>query len=407
MRRRALVAFPIAASFGGVWLVTTAGDSSLPVAAPIVVDRAFRRVADTLAAGQTLSDLLGERGLSPADVHAVLAAAPQLDPRRIRAGEVLELRIPVGGTPDRITMALGQRERLALRREADDWTTAVERITWRAEPIRVTGAVSTSMWMALVEGIGDETLPRSARVEFAVALGDVYGWVIDFDRESRAGDRFDVLAERLISADGDVRFGRVLAADVEAAGRANYAIGLPRADGQLEFFDDDGQSLRRAFLKSPLRFGRLSSRFGRRRHPILGGWRNHLGIDYAASPGTEVRATGDGTVSYAGRDGAYGNVVRVRHAKGYETTYAHLRSFGRGIRVGARVSQQQVVGYVGSTGLANGPHVHYEFRKNGVALNSRRVDLGDGTPVAAERRAEFDMMKAAYLGILAVSPDEE
>lgn len=407
MRRRALVAFPIAASFGGAWLVSTAGPSPIPVAAPIVVDRAFHRVEDTLVTGQTLSDLLGGHGLSPADVHAVLAAAPQLDPRRMRAGQVLEMRIPVGGTPDRITVSLGRRERLSLMREGDAWATDVEPIAWRAEPIRVAGAVTTSMWMALVDGISDDDLPRSARVEFAVALGDVYGWVIDFDRESRAGDRFEVLAERLVSVDGEVRFGRVLAADVEAGGRANLAIGLPRLDGQLEFFDDEGQSLRRAFLQSPLRFGRLSSRFGRRRHPILGGWRNHLGVDYAASPGTEVRATGDGTVSYAGRDGAYGNVVRVRHAKGYETTYAHLRSFGRGIRVGARVLQQQVVGYVGSTGLANGPHVHYEFRKNGEALNSRRVDLGDGTPVAAERRAEFDMMKAAYLGILTASRDEE
>jgi len=407
MRRRALVAFPIAASFGGAWLASTAWHTPLPVAAPIVVERAFRRVTDTLALGQTLSELLGGRGLSPGDVSAMLAAAPQLDPRRVRAGESVHLRIPVGSSPDRVAMSLGRRERLVLKREADDWTTSVERIAWHAEPIRVTGTVSTSMWMALVEGISDDALPRSARVEFAVALGDVYGWVIDFDRESRAGDRFDVLAERLVSADGEVHFGRVLAADVEAGGRVNYAIGLPRADGQLEFFDDDGQSLRRAFLKSPLRFGRLSSRFGRRRHPILGGWRNHLGIDYAASPGTEVRATGDGTVSYAGRDGAYGNVVRIRHTKGYETTYAHLRSFGRGIRAGVRVRQQQVVGYVGSTGLANGPHVHYEFRKNGVPLNSRRVDLGDGTPVPTERRAEFDMLRTAYLGILAATRDEE
>jgi len=263
------------------------------------------------------------------------------------------------------------------------------------------------MWVALVDGISVDAMPRSARVEFAVALGDVYGWVIDFDRESRAGDRFDILAERLVSAEGEVRFGRVLAADVEAGGQANYAIGLSNPEGRLEFFDKEGRSLRRAFLKSPLRFGRLSSRFGRRRHPILGGWRNHLGTDYAASPGTEVRATGDGTVSYAGRDGAYGNVIRIRHPKGYETTYAHLRSFGRGIRPGAHVVQQQVVGYVGSTGLANGPHVHYEFRKNGVPLNSRRVDLGDGTPVPAARRAEFDMMKAAYLGILTASRGEE
>jgi murein DD-endopeptidase MepM/ murein hydrolase activator NlpD len=402
---RARFILPVAALIGGgAWVAHAARATPLPVAEPIVVRQAFTYVADTLALNETLSELFARHGLGPGEVHAMLAAAPQIDARRMRAGQVFHMRVPYGAMPERVTIRLAREERLLLERRGGAWSSTVEYIAWRAEGVRVTGTVGTSMWMALVEGMTDDDLPRSARVEFAVALGDVYGWVIDFDREMRAGDQFDVLAERLVSAEGEVRFGRIVAAGVEAGGRANYAFGLPGEDGRLDFYDDRGRSLRRAFLKSPLRFGRLSSRFGMRRHPILGRWRNHLGTDYAANHGTEVRATGDGSVSFAGRDGSYGNVVRIRHTKGFETTYAHLRSFARGVRRGARVTQQQVIGYVGATGLANGPHVHYEFRRNGVPLNSRRVDLGDGTPVPATRRAEFDSVKTTYLGVLATVP---
>lgn len=402
---RARLLFPIAALIGGgAWVAHAARTLPLPVAEPIVVRQAFVHLADTLAPNETLSELFARHGLGPSDVHAMLAAAPQIDARRVRAGQVFHMRVPYGDAPQRVVVRLDREERLRLERNDDAWAATVEYIAWRSEAVRVTGTVNTSMWVALVEGMSDDDLPRSARVEFAVALGDVYGWVIDFDRELRSGDRFDVLAERLVSAEGEVRFGRILAAGVEAGGRANYAFGLARDDGRLDFYDDRGRSLRRAFLKSPLRFGRLSSHFGMRRHPILGRWRNHFGTDYAAAYGTEVRATGDGAVSFAGRDGSYGNVVRIRHAKGFETTYAHLRRFARGIRRGVRVTQQQIIGYVGATGLANGPHVHYEFRKNGVALNSRRVDLGDGTPVPATRQAEFDSVKTAYLAVLATAP---
>ena len=155
------------------------------------------------------------------------------------------------------------------------------------------------------------------------------------------------------------------------------------AGGRPTFYDADGNSLRRAFLRAPVQFRRISSTFARaRRHPVLGITRRHQGTDYAAAPGTPVMAAGDGVVLRAGRAGGYGNLIELRHRNGITTRYGHLRGFARGIRGGARVSQGQTIGYVGSTGLASGPHLHYEFRVNGVAKDPRRVELGNGAPIA-------------------------
>jgi murein DD-endopeptidase MepM/ murein hydrolase activator NlpD len=161
--------------------------------------------------------------------------------------------------------------------------------------------------------------------------------------------------------------------------------------GRASYYDSAGNSLRRAFLRAPVQFRRISSSFARARfHPVLGISRRHEGTDYAADPGTPVMAAGDGVVARAGWAGGYGNLVEIRHRSGIVTRYGHLRGFARGIRSGARVTQGQVIGYVGSTGLATGPHLHYEFRVNGAARDSRRVSLGDGAPIAGALRPVFE-----------------
>jgi murein DD-endopeptidase MepM/ murein hydrolase activator NlpD len=160
--------------------------------------------------------------------------------------------------------------------------------------------------------------------------------------------------------------------------------------GRPAYYDAEGNSLRRAFLRAPVQFRRISSSFARARfHPMLGISRRHEGTDYAADPGTPVMAAGDGVVARAGWTGGYGNMVEIRHRSGIVTRYGHLRGFARGIRSGRRVSQGQVIGYVGSTGLATGPHLHYEFRVNGTARDSRRVSLGNGAPIPPGQRTLF------------------
>ena len=254
--------------------------------------------------------------------------------------------------------------------------------------------------------MADSQLDGINRRRLAWDLADVYAWQIDFTRDIQPGDRFQVVYERLVSEDGEVRFGRVLASDLTISGKSLTAVRFGGGGGRIPlYYDAEGNSLRRAFLRAPVEFRRISSRFASARfHPILGLTRRHEGTDYAAAPGTPVMAAGDGVVLRAGRSGGYGNLIELRHLNGITTRYGHLRGFARGVRAGMRVQQGQVIGYVGSTGLATGPHLHYEFRVGGVAKDSRKVNLGNGTPVAAADRPAFDQRRDSLLALLHQAP---
>jgi murein DD-endopeptidase MepM/ murein hydrolase activator NlpD len=229
-------------------------------------------------------------------------------------------------------------------------------------------------------------------------------WQLDFSRDLQPGDAFQVVLERLTSEEGEMRVGGVLAADLEVNGRPVSAFRFTE-DGKPGFFDAAGLSLRRAFLRAPVEFRRVSSRFNRSRvHPILGYARRHEGTDYAAASGTPVMSAGDGTVVSAGWSGGYGTMVVVRHSNGITTRYGHLRGLAGGVRAGARVSQGQVIGYVGSTGLATGAHLHYEFRVNGVARDPSRVDLGSGAPIARSLIPAFDADRLLLTHLLLGQP---
>jgi murein DD-endopeptidase MepM/ murein hydrolase activator NlpD len=254
---------------------------------------------------------------------------------------------------------------------------------------------------ALDEQVPDSSLGAGERVRLAWDLADTYMWQVDFTRDIREGDAYQVLIERLVSEEGEVRFGRILAADLRIAGKALPAFRFRNSRGAESFYDQEGNSLTRAFLRAPLQFRRISSSFSRSRfHPVLNRYRSHQGTDYSATPGTPVMAAGNGKVLRAGRAGGYGNLIELSHANGVTTRYGHLRGFAGGIRTGVRVSQGQVIGYVGSTGLATGPHLHYEFRVNGVARDSRRVDIGEGEPVPAADRPAFERDREALAGQL-------
>jgi murein DD-endopeptidase MepM/ murein hydrolase activator NlpD len=250
--------------------------------------------------------------------------------------------------------------------------------------------------VALDNQIQDSLLSPGERVKLAWDLADTYMWQVDFTRDIRPGDGYQVLLERMVSEEGEVRFGRILAADLKISGKSLPAYRFRDSKGNESFYDAEGNSLKRAFLRAPLQFRRISSSFSRSRfHPVLNRYRSHQGTDYSADPGTPVMAAGNGTVLRAGRAGGYGNLIEVNHANGITTRYGHLRGFARGIRSGTRVSQGQVIGYVGSTGLATGPHLHYEFRVNGVAKDSRRIDLADGEPVTRGERSAFEHEREA------------
>ncbi len=367
-------------------------------ASPIVVDAAYADLTATLGRRETLSDVLARGGVTGRDYAEFLAAAKSLPVRRLRPGLKFELRrLKTESVASRVTVRLSAERRLTVvRREGDaGWVETLEAIPWAITRLRVTGTIESSLYDALDKAMSDSFLPAGERRQLAWAIADVYDWEVDFSRDLRPGDRFTVLLERLESAEGERRFGRILAARVDVARTPQYAFYFEDADaGVTGFYDERGRSLRRAFLRAPLQFRRVSSGFGSRYHPLLHTWRHHEGVDFAAPYGTPVRATADGIVTRVGReDGGYGNVIDVRHANGIRTRYGHLSGFALGLHTGERVDQGETIGYVGSTGLSTGPHLHYEFLVTGRPTNPRRKDMGAGKPVPTELAGVYAVVR--------------
>lgn len=363
----------------------------LPVAPAIVVSRAFDTVQDTLAWGETISELFDRQGV----VGLVLNRFEDdvaLDPRRLRAGMVFTfVRELPGIVPVEVSIRRDASRIVRYRHSADGWSALVDSIQWAPDLVRLEGAIDHSLYLALDGLVADSVLDGGERTRLAWELAEIYAWTVDFTRDIRPGDHFQVLLERDVSSEGEVRFGRVLAADLTIRGHKLPAFRFVHADNSLAYYDHRGLSLRRAFMRYPVRFRRISSRFSSaRNHPVLGITRKHPGIDYAADVGTSVLATADGVVRRVGWAGGYGRLVEIRHMNGITTRYAHLSRFAKGMRAGNRVTQGQTIGYVGMTGLANGPHLHYEFREHGQPRNPLAVDFGNGDPIGEDERAEFD-----------------
>lgn len=226
----------------------------------------------------------------------------------------------------------------------------------------------------------------------AMQLADIFSTDVDFHRDLRRGDHFSVVYEMFYDRGEPVRAGRVLAAEFINVGRLYRAVYFQYDEKRGGYYTPDGRNIRKAFLRSPLEYSRISSGYSTSRfHPILGQWRAHKGIDYAAPHGTRVRATGDGIVEFAGRDHrGYGNLIVLRHQSGYTTWYGHLSGFAKGLHKGMRVAQSEAIGYVGSTGLATGPHLHYEFRINDVHQNPLRVVIPAAPPLSAALKPAFE-----------------
>ena len=371
-------------------------EEATPVA-PVI-----HEIVDTLRRGETLSELFHRQGVRNFSLPG-LPTRVSLDPRRLRAGLVFSFQRELGESmPSRILVRATPEERVTFERVAEGWSARSDSIAWRAEPLRLEGPIDASLYEALDAEIPDSVLDLSERMKLAWDLADIYAWQVDFTRDIRPGDQFRVIVERMVSEEGEIRFGRVMASDLIVGGNTLTAYLFEAGDGTRGFYDARGVSLRRAFLRAPVQFRRISSRFSSgRKHPVLGTIRRHQGTDYAADPGTPVMAAGNGVVLSAGRAGGYGNMIELRHANGITTRYAHLRGFAKGIRAGTRVSQGDIIGYVGSTGLSTGPHLHYEFRVNGTARDPRRTDLGNGEPIPAAEREAFESERLRYQLMLA------
>ena len=384
----------IAAAFTGKWPWPR-----LHVAAPITVSSAWVDVADTLRPGETLGQLFERQGMASFDIASMHRIG--LDPHRLQPGLVFSFRRSTHAIePSEVQVRTGPEERFRIVRVSNNWSVERHEIPWKLDRIVVSGVIGSTLYDGLEEGIPDELLGQGERMRLAWDLADVFAWSVDFSRDVKPGDRFAAVVERRVSPEGEVEYRRVLGATLELSGTAQTALRFTQ-NGSDGFYDAAGRSLRRAFLVAPVEFRRISSSFSRARfHPVLRRYRAHTGIDYSASAGTPVLAAGDGTIVKAGWTGGYGIMIEVRHLNGVSTRYAHLRGVARGLSAGRRVSQGQVIGYVGNTGLSTAPHLHYEFRINGAPKDPRRVQLPAGPPISAASRDAFDQVRNQLTSLL-------
>jgi murein DD-endopeptidase MepM/ murein hydrolase activator NlpD len=356
--------------------------------------------ADTLHAGETLSGLMARSGIGSRMLASMLGAVPALDARRVPAGMPVVVRTRESDSlPSEIIFKLAVDRMLHVERTDSGWTSTEVFLPWTTDTLVVEGTITSNLYNAIDEAA--PMLPAGARAELAWSLADIYEYRVDMSRDLREGDSFRALFEREVGPGGVTRIGHVLATRFTFSGEKVEAFRFATSDTHAEYYDQKGKSLRANFLRAPLQFRRISSTFGRRYHPILWRWRGHEGIDYAANAGTPIRASGSGTVIFVGRKGGYGNVIDIRHPNGYVSRYGHMRAFARGMHRGKHVEIGQTIGYVGMTGLATGPHLHFEIRVNGAPRNPRTaLKLDDGIPIPDSLRARFASLRGTLVAAL-------
>jgi murein DD-endopeptidase MepM/ murein hydrolase activator NlpD len=341
------------------------------------LDRIFRRLKLSLADLATMRGLPGVRA--------------NLD--ELRPGEALHLTSKDGELMG-LERRLSESETLKVSRDPANALKAdlvQNPVDTRIRTVR--GVIDSSLFEA-VEAAG-------AHDQTAVALADIFGWDIDFVLDVRSGDSFVVTYDEIWRDGAYVKDGPIEAAEFTNQGRAFRAVRYSDPEGHAHYYTPDGRSLQKEFLRAPVEFTRVSSRFNSARlHPILNTIRAHKGVDYAAPIGTPVHAAGDGRIRYAGVMGGYGNVVEIEHSRSITTVYGHLSRFAHGIHSGSYVQQGTVIAYVGMTGLATGPHLHYEYRVNGVFKNPQTVQLPGAAPIDARYRADFTTRSAPLLATL-------
>lgn len=335
-----------------------------------------------VARGDTLGRMFQRNGLSVTEAMTLAELDGDGAFNRLQVGERLRLLPSPDGQLLALELDLAPDRTLRIDRGPDGF--AVTHLDRDLEERHryLKGTVRTS----LSQAAADAGLPNRQLMQ----LVEVFGWDVDFALDLQPGDRFTAIISERFWEGEKVADGELLAAEFVNNGRVLRAIRFQDTDGTAEYFTPEGYGLRRAFLRTPVKYARISSGFSERRyHPVLGRWRAHRGVDYAAPTGTPVMVTADGRVSRVTRERGYGNFVVVEHGGRYSTLYGHLSRFRDGLRVGDRVRQGQVIGYVGQTGLATGPHLHYEFRVNGVHKDPLTVELPKSEPIGAELREAF------------------
>ena len=354
----------------GLCALAIAANSTAALASPTrILNRRIER-------SQTLAHALRATALPESQVEALIGALQGVfDFRRVRPGDQFRICMR-DGELDFFEYRQGPLDEWQVRRDGELFVASKRALEVEKQVVTVELQIESSLY--------ESAIAAGESPEIAMALADVFAWDIDFYQDVRSGDRARAVVEKFVSRGRVVRYGEVL-----AAGYVGAAVGEKRvfryqlSDGNFSYFQQDGSSARKSFLKSPLKYANITSRFGRRFHPVLQYMKDHNGVDYGAAIGTPVWAVADGTVTGAGRDGASGNLVCLRHMNGLETCYAHLSRIA--VRAGQRVSQKQVIAYSGNTGRSTGPHLHYALKRDGRFVNPLAQKFPRADPVPKEQ----------------------
>lgn len=341
-----------------------------------------------IGAGDTVAGVLQKAGVSGQDAYgAVEALSEHFDPRYVKAGQAISVRLePKGDEMEFAAMNIKIDPVREVVVQKDEGKGAFESELKEKDVVLHTNAAHTIIETSLYGSAARAGIPASVVAQMI----RIYSYEIDFQRDIRQGDKVEIMYETYKTDDGSfVRYGDVLYANLQVHGKSFPVYRFEGKDGHADFYNQKGQSVKKSLMRTPVDGARMSSGFGMRRHPVLGYNKMHKGVDFAAPIGTPIYAAGDGTVELAGRRGSYGNYVRIRHNGTIKTAYAHMHKFAKGIKPGARVKQGDVIGYVGATGRATGPHLHYEVLKSDKQVNPNSITEPTGKTLAGAELEQF------------------
>ena len=362
---------------------TVIEDISLPVTAAVASNSTSFWRNERIQRGDTVAELLRRLNVEDQAASDFLRRSKSAEGlRQLAVGKEVQAETDANGALLALRYPGNDGNQVVIEKDGSSFKAGtLPAQTEKRVQIR-TGEIRTNLFAATDES----GLPDPA----ANQLADIFGGDIDFHRDLRKGDKFTVIYEMNYVNGEPVRTGRILSAEFVNHGHAFRAAYFQTSEDSGDYYSPEGKSMHKAFLRSPLEFSRISSGFSLSRfHPILNKWRSHKGVDYAAPMGAKVKVTSDGVVAFVGKQGGYGNVVMVDHQGRFSTVYGHLSRFASGLHKGQRVGQGQIIGYVGMTGLATGPHLHYEFKLNGVQRDPLKVALPDGKPISDAQRTAF------------------
>jgi murein DD-endopeptidase MepM/ murein hydrolase activator NlpD len=373
--------------FATAWTASDENDGPALVAAPSKPEP----VRGSVSKNSTMYDELRALGITAFEIDTMTRETKgAFDWRRVRSGNNFDLYANEAGEIDSLVLYTSPADFVCVRRGIEKFTATIEQVPFEVSYHVTHGTIFDSIFASL-QAQGVET-------DLAGSIDEIFGWTIDLAKDLRQGDQYALLYERRTYETGYTALGTVLAARIVNLGKEHNAVRYRADGGTPGYYALDGKSMQKSMRRAPLKFSRISSNYSSRRfHPVQRVYKPHFGVDYAASRGTPVYATGDGMVMAAGYQSGNGNYVRIHHNKTYETYYLHLSGFAKGVRPGKHVSQGQMIGYVGSTGLSTGPHLCYRMKKNGRWVNPRMLDLPAKEPISQAEIVAFNSVRDAYL----------